>query len=1177
MEIDKNYKHSFYCTLTNFPLGCTNIVLPEFLNKRRGLRFLVSNPQTREVFNDNLCLFRCLAVHRNVQNIERSVEIYSHQWCQFKQIANDLFGGVSLDDLPELEKFFQINMYIFHLDEDIKATTLYASADTYQDTLYMNAWDRHLMLVTNLRVFCKKFVCDKCIYMCNRLKNLKRHVNTCTGSITKLQFPGKYYKVTKSIFTSLEEYNIKVDDPFYSYFAVYDYEALLKPVHNKQWVSEHKAISVSVCSNVPGFTTPQCFVHKNLAELLKLKIDYLEKIQGTAEILTALKWEHVNEQIDNLIVVQEKQEINQVKDLKQAQSDFNDYISVLPVIGYNSSKYDLNLVKRKLAHRLNLGISGFIIKKQNAYTCISTQKFKFIDANNFVAPGTSYDKFLKSYHCSQMKTYFPYEWFDDEAKLTHTSLPPYDAFYSKLKGHNTLEAEYNAYKGDGPIPMTGHEKYIQLHEIWRENNMTTFRDWVIYYNNLDVEPFVEALEKMRRFYMNKQIDVFKQTISVPGIARILLFRSAREANASFSIFDNKNKDLYHTIKKNIVGGPSIIFHRHQKAGKSKIRNEKTCQKIVGYDCNALYLWALAQPMPVGPFIRRLKENEFKAEKSEYYTMSYHWLNYTAKTQNLKIDHYLNSGKETRILGFPVNGFDSTSQTIYQYHGCYYHGHTCRHDANSNKMTLRRNQTSQTTKLFRKNGYKVIEKWECEVKIERKQNLKIRQFIDSQQPSFFQKTKYRKQTKDSILSAVSDDTLFGFVECDIAVPERWEGQFRSALSPQEYFSEMCPLFGNVDIPFESIGDHMQNFVRREQLSNYLKKGKNESSFNFTVPKPRRLLAGVMKATKILLSTSLLKWYLEHGLKVGNIYQVIEFKKDACFQKFCNEVSDARREGDINTASDVIANTMKLIGNSGYGSLIMDVEKHQQIKYVKGEHEAYLYVKKPNFKKVTELENDMFEFELLKKKIKLTLPIYLGFHILQLAKLRMLSFYFDCIDQFCDRSDFQLCEMDTDSLYMAISADGLDDIIKPEFKNVYFNQLRHSCQDTVNTENFWFPRICCEKHRKYDRRTPGLFKIEHVCSEMILLCSKSYVCKEDNQVKFSSKGLQKDKLSNVFDKFQSVLTSHVSEGATNIGFQSHNNTMYTYQQFRNGLSYYYIKRQVLEDGLSTKPSDVERKFI
>ena len=90
-------------------------------------------------------------------------------------------------------------------------------------------------------------------------------------------------------------------------------------------------------------------------------------------------------------------------------------------------------------------------------------------------------------------------------------------------------------------------------------------------------------------------------------------------------------------------------------------------------------------------------------------------------------------------------------------------------------------------------------------------------------------------------------------------------------------------------------------------------------------------------------------------MSNIYQVIEFKKDACFQKLCNEVSDARREGKLIPASDVIANSTKLIGNSWYGSLIMDVEKHQQIKYVKGEYEAYMYAKKTNCKKVTELLN------------------------------------------------------------------------------------------------------------------------------------------------------------------------------------------------------------------------------
>ena len=56
----------FVVTLTNFPLSCTRF--PRFLNKRRGLRFLVSNP------NDNL-FFRCLAVHRIIQDIDRWVEI----------------------------------------------------------------------------------------------------------------------------------------------------------------------------------------------------------------------------------------------------------------------------------------------------------------------------------------------------------------------------------------------------------------------------------------------------------------------------------------------------------------------------------------------------------------------------------------------------------------------------------------------------------------------------------------------------------------------------------------------------------------------------------------------------------------------------------------------------------------------------------------------------------------------------------------------------------------------------------------------------------------------------------------------------------------------------------------------------------------------------------------------
>lgn len=142
-----------------------------------------------------------------------------------------------------------------------------------------------------------------------------------------------------------------------------------------------------------------------------------------------------------------------------------------------------------------------------------------------------------------------------------------------------------------------------------------------------------------------------------------------------------------------------------------------------------------------------------------------------------------------------------------------------------------------------------------------------------------------------------------VEVDIEVPEKWEGEFQPKLSPWNYFKEMSPLFCNTEVKFEDIGEHMQKHIEKEGLSTH----------------PRRLLVGGMKAEKMLLGTPLLKWYLDHGLKVTRIYQVVEFNAQACFKKFVNDVTEARRMGDARP------DTMKFIGNSGYGSLIMDKTK------------------------------------------------------------------------------------------------------------------------------------------------------------------------------------------------------------------------------------------------------------
>ena len=49
--------------------------------------------------------------------------------------------------------------------------------------------------------------------------------------------------------------------------------------------------------------------------------------------------------------------------------------------------------------------------------------------------------------------------------------------------------------------------------------------------------------------------------------------------------------------------------------------------------------------------------------------------------------------------------------------------------------------------------------------------------------------------------------------------------------------------------------------------------------------------------------------------------------------------------------------------------------------------------------------------------------------------MLEFYYDFLDRYFDRKDFELIQMDTDSNYIAISPETLEDIVKPELQKEF----------------------------------------------------------------------------------------------------------------------------------------------
>ena len=59
------------------------------------------------------------------------------------------------------------------------------------------------------------------------------------------------------------------------------------------------------------------------------------------------------------------------------------------------------------------------------------------------------------------------------------------------------------------------------------------------------------------------------------------------------------------------------------------------------------------------------------------------------------------------------------------------------------------------------------------------------------------------------------------------------------------------------------------------------------------------------------------------------------------------------GDIDPDIHIKADVMKLIGNSAYGSLLMQKEKHTSCKYVHGKYKAQLQVNAPRFVSLTEL--------------------------------------------------------------------------------------------------------------------------------------------------------------------------------------------------------------------------------
>ena len=93
----------------------------------------------------------------------------------------------------------------------------------------------------------------------------------------------------------------------------------------------------------------------------------------------------------------------------------------------------------------------------------------------------------------------------------------------------------------------------------------------------------------------------------------------------------------------------------------------------------------------------------------------------------------------------------------------------------------------------------------------------------------------------------------------------------------------------------------------------------------------------------------------------------------------EVTKARRTGDVEKNKALLAIIFKLLGNSAYGNLIENLERQTNVIF-------------SDLDKIGEA----YELESRKPQITIRRPFQVGIAVYQLAKLRMLEFYYDFLD-------------------------------------------------------------------------------------------------------------------------------------------------------------------------------------
>ena len=908
-----------------------------------------------------------------------------------------------------------------------------------------------------------------------------------------------------------------------------------KTMGQKIKITNHQqVVSVSLCSNIDGFTEPHCIVSETPSELFQLMFLRLDEMTQKAGQNQKLKYKELSDKIEN---IQEK------SFREKTMTTLERYVYQVPVVGFNSGKYDINLnINDFMKELIQRDPNIFSIKSGNTYKSLSTANFLFLDMSQYLPPNYDLDQYIKAFNPNGLKkSVFPYEFLDSYEKLDfdiHKLERKH--FHSKLK--------------NGGINLLQWDEFEKNRDKlgWK-----TLRDLLIHYNNLDVQPFLEAIINHKKFfYREVEIDMFKDGMSLPGLAEKVMFNySLQDFETDYLNIKeppNTNYSIPLSIDERLLG------YMQQDEKTSRYNPEKFIQRdeveniFHKHHGNCHYCWNPCKSIDwsLDRLDNSIGHNEGncvlsciqcnRQRSNTPYKIFYRKKALLRYDKDHPLIHLIDKENSEVYYKLKQNITGGASIVFHRYH-------------EAEKTKIKR-------PVYRGHG-----KWEIG-----KEGKTVKQIV-----GFDANALYLWGIAQSMLCGVLKYQTYDEEEFDIdKFLENFHGMVEVDIHTLEhlkqYFSEFPLVFKNIEYDAnEVMGDCIKELYSDQKEKRMTKK-----------------LISSFSGEKVLIKADRLRFMISKGMVVTKIHGFIKAEKGKIFEKFAQKVSDERRKGDIDPNHAIIAEMWKLIGNSAFGRTGMDKSKFRKTEYC-DESKFYKKVSRPTFKDANQY-GDVFEITSQYRKISLNMPIQVACSIYDDSKLKMSQFYYDFVDKYLSRDDYQYIQMDTDSSYMALTAD-FEDLIKPELIDEYK-------KDRIN----WFLRNDNVENYKYDKRVPGLFKPEFFGAGIVALASKTYFVKgfDKKESKYDRFYVRKDKFSCkaiqhkhncseiTFDRYKSVLLENAISKVTNKGMRilndkqvfdinsevNQNRRMYGYEIEKVGLSGKYDKRVVLDDKVSTVPLDL-----